>query len=72
MTKYTCQGDVRGDCGVMHRTISSACKCITRDQTGCASQGGYSDRIVRAVENNSVRPLNEEEHQQYFEESDWV
>jgi len=46
---YTTKGPVRGSCGHNHRTIATACKCMQRDQSGCRSQGGYSDReVVRA------------------------
>ena len=43
---YTTQGNVRGCCGHKHRTIEAAKRCADRDQAGCASQGGYSDRSV--------------------------
>ena len=45
-TRFTCVGDVRGQCGVWHRTEAAAEKCIARDHAGCKSQGGYSDREV--------------------------
>jgi len=49
MMSYTTRGNVRGCCGHKHRTIEAASKCLLEDQSGCASQGGYSDRdIVRA------------------------
>ena len=45
---YICRGSVRGDCGHQHRTMTGAARCLRRDQSGCGSQGGYSDRrIVR-------------------------
>ena len=47
MTTYTTIGSVRGCCGHKHRTIKAAVDCIKRDQSGCAIQGGYSDRDVR-------------------------
>lgn len=47
---YTTYGDVRGQCGHLHRTRSSARACLNRDQSGCASQGGYSDRDVHAID----------------------
>jgi len=46
-TYYYTTGDVRGECGHQHRTAAGAQKCIDRDQSGCASQGGYSDRVIR-------------------------
>ena len=46
--RYGCIGDVRGDCGIDHRTPEAAARCIEADHRGCAAQGGYSDRrIVR-------------------------
>jgi hypothetical protein len=43
---YTCEGDVRGCCGVTHRTMTGAVRCLEADQAGCASQGSYSDRAI--------------------------
>lgn len=54
---YTCgtSRNVRGNCGVHHRTIDAAERCCRRDQAGCASQGGYSDRaIIRVVDGEEV------------------
>lgn len=45
-TYYVTRGSVRGECGHHHRTISGALACLSRDQSGCHSQGGYSDRDV--------------------------
>lgn len=48
-TSYTCGvwTDVRGTCGHSHRTLVAAKRCLAKDQAGCESQGGYSDRLVR-------------------------
>lgn len=46
---YTTWGSVRGDCGHVHGTREAAQRCLERDRRGCAEQGGYSDREVRAV-----------------------
>jgi hypothetical protein len=47
--RYICEGGVRGGCGIQHLTLKGALRCLSEDQEGCASQGGYSDRrIVRA------------------------
>jgi hypothetical protein len=43
---YRCDGDVRGWCGHNHRTIDGAIRCLDRDQCGCESQRGYSDREI--------------------------
>ena len=43
---YQAEGSVRGNCGHHHRTVVAAQRCVSRDQDGCASQGGYSDRRV--------------------------
>jgi len=56
---YTTIGSVRGCCGHKHRTIEAAVDCIKRDQSGCRSQGGYSDREVRYAGGAELR------------ESDW-
>lgn len=48
-TIYTTKGNVRGECGHEHRTEAAAQACLERDQRGCASQGGYSDRVVEAI-----------------------
>lgn len=54
--KYTCEGSVRDDCGVMHRSLAAAVACVRRDQRDCSSQGGYSDRrIMRVTERGLVR-----------------
>lgn len=43
---YSARGDIRGDCGHRHRTLSGAYRCLQRDRDGCAQQGGYSDRHI--------------------------
>ena len=59
---FTTEGSVRGACGHKHRTYDAAEKCIARDQHGCASQGGYSDRHVVAVDSDgSTRRPTESE-----------
>lgn len=50
MSRATCIGSVRGCCGHAHRSIEAAEACIARDQRGCESQGGYSDRRVVTAE----------------------
>lgn len=50
MTVYTTRGSVRGCCGHKHKTIGAAVKCLKADQSGCQSQGGYSDRTIRAID----------------------
>jgi hypothetical protein len=42
---FTCEGDVRGMCGVAHRTPVAALKHIQVDHKGCRAQGGYTDRF---------------------------
>ena len=58
---YTTNGSVRGQCGHVHRTIETAVRCLKRDGGGCASQGGYTDRIVVAVVNGRIEPLSDSE-----------
>lgn len=52
---YTTDGSVRGECGHRHRTAEAAEACARRDQIGCASVGGYSDRYVYAVMSDGSR-----------------
>lgn len=53
-TSYTTWGPVRGDCGHHHTTQETAFACIQRDQRGCRSQGGYSDRALRLLEPDNL------------------
>ena len=56
-TIYMTTGQVRGRCAHAHRTLRGAWECIERDARGCATQGGYSDRYVVAVQNGESRSL---------------
>lgn len=47
---YEAIGSVRGSCGHHHRSVRTAQDCAERDQSGCASQGGYSDRHAHLIE----------------------
>lgn len=47
-------GSVRGACPHIHRTEEAAARCLARDQRGCASQGGYSDRQIYRVDGDYV------------------
>ncbi len=61
-TKYRTRGNVRGTCPHNHRTLSGAARCLTRDQQGCVSQGGYSDRRVEVLcEDGQWRRLNDDD-----------
>jgi hypothetical protein len=46
--KWTCKGDVRGGCGIIHRTREAAGKCCDADhravKRGHPSSNAYSDR----------------------------
>ncbi len=51
MATYTCRGDVRGDCGIRHRSEAAAERCCARDQAGVSRRypstfptRAYSDR----------------------------
>lgn len=46
---FTTWGSVRGCCGHAHATREAAEACLQDDRDGCAAQGGYSDREVRAL-----------------------
>lgn len=59
---YTTSGSFRGSCGHKHRYIRTAQACLLEDAKGCASQGGYTDRVVQAVDDDgNVRDLSESE-----------
>lgn len=47
---FSTYGSVRGCCGHRHETRQAADKCLAKDQAGCKSQGGYSDRSVVLVD----------------------
>lgn len=49
MTKYTTWGPVR-DRGPIRATEAEAEADLERDRSGCAAQGGYSDRQVYAID----------------------
>lgn len=53
-TTYSCIGSVRGSCKHNHRTLGGAAQCLERDQNGCHSQGGYSDRRIVASDGVTV------------------
>lgn len=50
LVRWTCNGSVRGCCGITHRTLEAAMACCAKDQQGCARQGGYSDRKPMVAE----------------------
>lgn len=54
MRGYTTYGDVRGQSGTLHRTREAAERALARDQQGCESQGGYSDREVCVVGDDGI------------------
>ena len=51
--KYTTWGSVRGGCGHLHRTLGAAEACRIADSRDCKRAGGYSDRLMYAVESRS-------------------
>ncbi len=72
---YTTWGSVRQGCDHAHKSIETALDCLHRDQSGTASQGGYSDRSIRVLEPGDSasaydtqrgpgRPLTEEEQEE--------
>lgn len=61
MTHYTCIGDIRGECGIKHRTMRAAYECCRRDESGCGSQGGYSDRAIYEAREDGIRVVSYEE-----------
>lgn len=61
MTTYTTIGSIRGCCDHNHRTLTGAARCLAKDQKGCESQGGYSDRRIVVLTATGTRPLSEAE-----------
>lgn len=57
---YITIGSVRGACPHIHRTIEAAQACLDRDQRGCASQHGYSDRRIVRVDGDYSWDLDED------------
>lgn len=68
---YSTQGSVRGSCPHKHRSLRTALLCVQKDQKGCASVGGYSDRRVVHFDGS---PLTETEAEtlQELEEDHWI
>ena len=58
MNIYICTGSVRGECNG-HDTLTKALQCLQRDAEGCASQGGYSDRFIRRIDNRDINTVDE-------------
>jgi len=54
MTTYTTRGNVRGCCGHKHRSLETAVRCLRDDQSGCRSQGGYSDRDIERTDGKDL------------------
>ncbi len=52
---FRCVGSIRGWCGVKHRSIDAAGRCLREDQSGCQSRGGYSDRSVYIYDGDGHR-----------------
>ena len=50
--RYTTYGSVRG-MGPIRETLEEAERDLTADQTGCRKQGGYSDRSIAYVGDDS-------------------
>lgn len=52
---YRVVGNVRGWCGHRHRSLHAAARCLRNDQSGCRSQGGYSDRSIVVYDGDDRR-----------------
>jgi hypothetical protein len=63
--QYTNVGPVRGGCGHNHQTIMTAARCSVADSKACHSQGGYSDRNLRVIDNGELRKPTEAEYLDY-------
>jgi hypothetical protein len=53
-TRYVCVGSVRGSCGVAHRSLDAAIKCLDDDGRWCRRQGGYSDRHIEYADGTQL------------------
>ena len=62
MIRYTCVGDVDGDCGVSHRTIRAAVECCMEARGACRRRGADSDRRVVAIKGGGHRVLTRAEY----------
>jgi len=63
--RYTCEGNVRPDCGVAHQSIMAAVRCCNRDQRACrrgGGQGAYSDRHIVGLVDGRHRRLTGDEY----------
>jgi hypothetical protein len=64
--KWTCDGDVRGGCGVMHRTRDAAEQHCAQDQAGV--RRAYSSEFpTRAYSDRHPVPVDDEAQQQQAE-----
>jgi len=64
---YTCVGDVRGPCGVRHRSVRTAAACSARDHAGCEQQGGYSDRRLHLATGGFATVDEQREYDAYID-----
>jgi len=65
MKTYTCIGPVVGACGIDHRTIEAACRCVERKARAIriAYRGGaYSDRRIVAMAGGREVDLTDAEY----------
>lgn len=61
--KWTCEGSVRGSCGIQHRSYEAAQKCCERDQTKVRS--AYPSQFpTRAYSDRAPVPVDDEAKQQ--------
>jgi len=65
--RYTCDGSVRGSCGVKHGSPEAAGNCTRRDHRGCVRQGGYSDRTLVSLDG---LPISNEDFERFYDAFD--
>lgn len=60
MAIYVCEGNVRGRCNHLHKSLVTAVRCLRKDRAGCASQsnGSYSDRDIYELVDGYARELS--------------
>jgi len=53
--RWTTYGEVRGGCEHVHKSKLAALRCLHADERGCKRLGGYSDRAVVQVDDETAR-----------------
>lgn len=57
IVRFATWGPVRGSCGHLHQTQETAERCADADRRACHIHGGYSDRVVRRIEGDTLAAI---------------